>query len=250
MKNKVGRPTLNPAYRIRAQAWFNAVSIATGKTSSELEILFANRNVKRKIISLGANPGLWRKYKLGLSCPKTKPSKGRKSIVDRVEESFPGTSKWMSLPFWDVLTDTPIEMGELKNIYLSLSQQVLDLIIIHKTKSTTTFWRKQTDIPKLCQQLINFGNLDAATAILALIKEAEATQNQYMHLYLFECWAKNSTAMLKAYPELFPLLNKINDIIQNKFSSFSYFGDDGKLFKLNEDMMQRIMTGESSLFTS
>lgn len=227
MKNKVGRPALDSAYRIRAQAWFNAVSLVTGKSHRELEELFANRNVRGKLISLGANPGLWRKYKLGLSCPKTKPGKGReKSIVERVEERFPGTAKWMSMPFWEVLSDAPMEMAELKRVYLSLSPQVRDLIVIEHPLGVRAFWRKQTDIKTLCQQLLTIGGLDAATAILALMKEAEATQNPYMHLYILECWATNCSEILQKYPELFHLLEKINEIIESRVTGFGYEGNN------------------------
>lgn len=39
-------------------------------------------------------------------------------------------------------------------------------------------WRRPTDPEQLYDSLLSVGNLDATTAALALIKEAEITQNQ------------------------------------------------------------------------
>lgn len=225
MKGKGGRPPLDEADRIRAQAWFNAVSLTSGKSDRELEEVFGQRIARgpnQGKLSIGANPGLWRKYKLGLSCPKTKPAKGgRKSIVERVEERFPGTAKWMSMPLWDTIRPKPLEMSDLKELYLSLSPPVRALIVDAQPQPSEKFWRRQVDIETLCQQLLEVGGLDSATAVLALVREAETAQNRGMYLYLLARWAEFCQATLQRQPEFVPLIGKINALIERRFGPIS-----------------------------
>lgn len=243
MKKEAGRHAIDTAYRVRAMAWFNAVSLASGKNDSELEVLFGDSN-NRQRYTPGARPGLWRKYKMGSTCPKLKPDiNGRPSIVERVDARFPGTAKWMTMPFWDVLSYTPLEMSELKKIYLSLSPPVRDLIVMELPTRNMMFWRRPIEDETLCQQLLDIGDLDAATAILALIKEAESAQTQYMHLYWLKCWISYSKK-LQQHPVLAPLLNNIHMIIEDRFTRISYAGSDGNYFRLTKESMRKVLRGE------
>jgi len=226
LKKEAGRPAIDDAYRLRAMAWFNAVSLASGMNDSELEVFFGDAS-NRTRYKPGERPGLWRKYKTGKICPKFKPDvHGRPSIVERVEARFPGTAQWMGMPFWDVLSYKVMSMPELRKIYLSLQPNVRDLILMEPVMNGRMFWRRPTDPEQLYDSLLSIGNLDATTAVLALIKEAEITQNQTQHQLGLACWI-NCINRLQ-HPTLIPLMQRINNIIEDRFTRISYVTSDGR----------------------
>lgn len=238
MKKDAGRPAIDTAYRIRAMAWFNAVSLASGMNDGELEVLFGG-------YAPGARPGLWRKYKTGRICPKFKPDiHGHPSIVERVEPRFPGTAKWMTMPFWEVLSYKPMDMAELRRIYLSLSPTVRDLIVTEPKLNGRMFWRRMTETESLYQDLADIGDLDAATAILALIKEAEVTQNQTQHQWGLIFWSRCSSKL--TCPVVSPLLHPINAVIEDRFTRITYLTSEGKYSALSKEKVSGILASSTS----
>lgn len=233
----VGRPAIDTAFKIRTKAWFNAVSQASGMNAEELEIYFAPPD-KQAIYKAGNRPRLWEKYRDGRHCPKSENDRnGSPSIVQRVEKRFPGTAKWIAIPFWQVLSYTPMEMHELKAIYLSLSKPVRKLIVMEKPHEERMFWRRPTDYEILYDQLLSIGDLDATTAVLALIKEAEVTQNQLQHQFGLRCWAY-CDLILQKHPVLSLVLSDINAIIEDRFVRISYAAADGQYFKMTKNSVR------------
>lgn len=248
MKKRVGRPGIDPAFRIRTKAWFNAVSQASGgMTAGQLEILFGTSRKNQKYAP-GARPGLWGKYETGYICPKFKPDiHGRPSIVERVEEKFPGTAKWMTMPFWNVLSRKPMEMSEIKQIYLSLPDEICEMIVAGETdppRRLAAFWRRPTDWRKLYDEVYEIGNLDAATAILALIKEYETSQRYYEHMYGAAYWGKIAL-FLHQYPPLSPLIPDINKIIGDYYSDVFYPIECGDYSGIDSDILSHALAGKS-----
>lgn len=224
-------------------AWFNAVSLASGMNESELEVLFGE-STSRQRYTPGARPGLWRKYKMGRICPKTKADiNGRPSIVERVDRQFPGTAKWMSMPFWDVLSYKRMDMAELRQVYVSLSPSVRDLIVMDPQINGRMFWRRSTAMEALYDELIEVGGIDAATAILALIKEAEITQNQIQHQYGLVYWARCTVKL--QHPVISPLIAQINEVIEDRFTRISYATNDGMYFRQSKQNVRSVLAGES-----
>ncbi len=203
-------------------AWFNAVSLAGGGlTAGQLEVLFGSSNTG-KTYTLSDRSGLWGKYRTGYICPKTKPDlNGRISIVERVEKKFPGTAKWLTLPFWDVLSYTPMTIWDLKKIYCSFPPALREMFVMEIPGANMMFWRKRQDPLELCRKLIELGGIDALTAILALIKEAETIQYPELHLLGLEAWAHCSET-LQIHPVLGPLQGRINDVLLDRFTRVSY----------------------------
>lgn len=248
MKKRVGRPGIDPAFRIRTKAWFNAVTQASGgMTAGQLEILFGPSRNSRKYAP-GARPGLWGKYETGYICPKFKPDiNGRPSIVERVDEKFPGTAKWMMMPFWNVLSRRPMEMSEIRQIYLSLPDEISEMIVAGDTdppRRVATFWRKPTDSRKLYDYLYEIGNLDAATAILALIKEYEITQSGYAHMYGAAYWGKIAL-FLHQYPPLSPLIPDMHKIMEDYYSEMLYPTEDEYFTGFTADVLSHALAGKS-----
>ncbi len=245
MKKRSGRPAKDPVYRLRTRAWFNAVSQASGMDDSELEVLFGDS----KYTPIH-RPGLWGKYKKGTICPKSKPDiHGRPSIVERVEAKFPGTAQWLEMPFWDVLSRKRMEMSEIKQIYFWLSEEVFDKIVADKTDGDfyeAAFWRIPKDWITLYSELSEIGNLDAATAILALIKECETTQRQAEHKIGLAYWGKIALKLYE-YPPLAPLILDINTIIGKYYCAILYPTEDGDFEELDADILTDALEGRSSL---
>lgn len=218
---KAGRPPADPAHRIKGIAWFAAVSQASGMNAAELEVFFgkSKRNLK---YSAGCRPGLWDKYRDGLACPKSKPDKnGNPSIVERVEKQFPGTAKWISMPFWDVMSSAPMEMTDIRNIYQSLPPQLKVLLVMEPANSQKIFWRRPIDEKKLFQHLLKIQDLDAGTAILTIIKEAETTQNQNLHRKGIECWNEYAK-FLEHHPIIGYVAELIAERLTNRFGHVKY----------------------------
>lgn len=223
---KVGRPPSDPVHRIKGITWFVAVSQASGMTAAELEVLFgkSKRNLQ---YSAGCRPGLWNKYRDGLACPKSKRDKnGNPSIVERVENRFPGTAKWIFMPFWDVMSSAPMEMADIKNIYQSLPLELRILLVMEPANSQKTFWRRPIDENKLFQHLLKIHDLNAGIAILAIIKEAEITQNQRLHRKGIECWNEYSI-FLNQHPIVGYVSKLIAEMLKKRFGNIEYAGENG-----------------------
>lgn len=231
-ENQVGRPAIDPAHRLAARAWFNAVSLASGGlTAGELEILFRAKQTGKSKES-EVRSGIWGKYRDGRICPKQIPDyKGRTSIVERVEKQFKGTRKWLNMPFWLMLSYSPISMETVKETYLCLPEHLKDLFIAEKPPYKRMFWRRPGDVEEMYIELVRAGTLDSFTAVLALIKESEITQNQEMHQFGLEAWARCSD-QLRTNPVLSTLVDEMNKIIADRYSRISYISEYGNYSKL------------------
>lgn len=234
MKKRLGRPQIDEAYLIRAMAWFNAVALKSGMGASELEMYFCKLRGNNKYCP-GKRPGLWGKYREGLVSPKFKPDKnGNPSIVELAEKEFPGTAEWMTMPFWDVLSSAPMEMSDIRKVYLSLPQHIRYLIIAEPTDKRKTFWRRPVEPKSLFDHLSKFNDLDSATAILALIKEAETIQDQQMHRQAIACWMSH-LQRLQHHPVLSSIIDEIHELVMDRLVSIEYPQKDGKYIRLPND---------------
>lgn len=234
MKRSPGRPEAKPAFRLSAKAWFIAVSQASQKNASQLEVYFADPR-KKPDYKLGKGPGLWSKYQRGAACPKVNdPSPDKPSLVNIVERKFPGTKRWLTMPFWRLLSMEPLDANELKSIFLSLSPEVSDVIVHATYHPKRTFWRVQSPPEAMYRRLVEIGTIDAATAIMALIKEAEINQNQHQHRFGLVAWSQCASKLIDD-PVLGPLLAEINTYIDLQFTRAEYFrpGNPSDIYRLD-----------------
>lgn len=235
MDRAPGRPETDPAYRLAAKAWFIAVSQASGMNASQLEVLFADPR-KKQVYRKGKGPGLWNKYQRGRACPNTNErSPDNPSLPSLVERKYPGTKQWLTMPFWKLLSAATLDMAELKEIYLSLPPEVGDVIIHSSYEPENIFWRSQSAPEVIYEKLVRIGTVSAATAILALIKEAETTQNQRQHILGLTAWAQCSSSLIEN-PVIGSLVGEINGFVDRKFRIVSYLGlgNPGELYCLGQ----------------
>lgn len=206
--------------KMRVQAWFRAVSLASKLTPRELEQLFgetkSNEKVKRSCV--------WDKYRRGEVVPRSglRPDGGL-NLVDRVEAVYPGTAKWLTLPLWRLLDRAPMEMSEIRRYLERLPNLMRQMFIYSEAQPTGLFWRRDTDYEDACDLLLRFVSLDGLNAVLALVKEAEVIQDQYQHQ---DCVRKAGEYLARlAYQELLP--EKLNDELSNylaqRVTSAGYF---------------------------
>lgn len=229
MKNKVGRPSVDPAYKIATRVWFKVVSEMTGMTDSQLDVTFGNSEGGKKRTPKNRS-GIWGKYKDGLICPRFKPDiNGNPSIVEKVDKVLPGSAELMNMPFWLVLGKKNMDLSELREVYLSLSEEVQELILMPKLRppKVTKFWRRPIKCVELFDALYEIGDFDAITAVLVLIKEGEATQNQELYLQGLKNWGRFAEIMHDD-KIMGPVLLEINAIVEKKFSGTYFASENGE----------------------
>lgn len=162
--------------KMRVQAWFRAVSLASKLTPRELEKQFgepkSNEKVKRSCV--------WDKYRRGEVVPRSgqRPD-GALNLVDRVEAAYPGTAKWLNLALWRLLDGATLELSEIKKGYDNLPNVLRSAFVKpDQSASQNKFWRRSVDVKRVCEQLVCLGTIESLTALLLMLREAELVQNQ------------------------------------------------------------------------
>lgn len=136
-------------------------------------------------------------------------------------------------------------MAELKTIYFSLSEEVCEKIIADETELDLyepTFWRIPKDWKHLFSELNDIGDLDAATAILALIKECEITQRPNEHKMGLAYWGKIALK-LHQYLPLAPIIPDINTIVGKYYADMLYPDENGCYEELAVGDFNRALAG-------
>lgn len=206
---KRGRPRKDPISSLRTRAWFNAVALASGKNVYELDIEFAGIN-RGSCKRYENRPCVWDKYARGDIEPRSKTgAKGQMPIVEKVEKVYSGTAQWLIMSFWRVLGDEPMNLDELKEVYLSLSPAIRNLLIRKKRSRADPFWRTDITPDKLHEHLSAGDSIEMATLILAMIKEAEARQLEHQYYQALTVWKKCERKLSKE-PVLSPLMEEIH----------------------------------------
>lgn len=170
----------DPAIRsMRVRTWFRAVTLASGLTPAQLEREFSGRDRARAAC---ARSCLWDKYRRGEVVPRSgSMSSGQLGLVERVERRYPGTAAWLSSPLWRLADKAPMEMSDIRRIYEGMPQPIRSIFIASKKEAHGLFWRRPVDIDHACEILLRFQSVEGFVAVLAVIKEAETTQEQYQH---------------------------------------------------------------------
>lgn len=167
----------DPAIRkMRAQAWFKAVSLSSGMTAAELEREFSERKTEGAKTMRSC---IWDKYRRGDALPRSgRKTSGELNLVERVETKFPGTAKWLTSPLWRLLDKAPMEMSEIRQIYEEMPSMLRPLFLAPSSEATEIFWRRQIGYKETYKTLAQLGSLEALTATLAMIREATIIQDQ------------------------------------------------------------------------
>lgn len=167
---------------LRTIVWTDAVLRVSGKSLASLEEEF--RQAKKKGVL--TRSCIWQKYKNGTVVPRN-AEKGRHGLVERVDARYSGTAEWFYLPLWRLCSDQSVSMAQIKDVYCGLGSELKALFVLDKQ---AVFWRKrfqEFDDTYLCDELRFVGSPDGLIALMALLREAETTQNR--ELYQDASWA-------------------------------------------------------------
>lgn len=176
--------------KMRVQAWFRAVVQTSNKTPHELERQFTESESDKKV----KRSCVWGKYRRGEVVPRSGPKQdGGSNLVDRVEEEYPGTAKWLTLPLWRLLDTAPMEMSEIRRSYESLPPAMRGMFILPNADISATFWRRGELNGRDCDVLLRFESIEGFTAVATMLRESECTQNKAQH----RLCAKNVADYLK-----------------------------------------------------
>lgn len=207
---------------MRVRAWVRAVKLASGLGLAELEEMFSQR--------LGTGPSsrscIWEKYQRGEVVPRFRlQTKRGLSLVERVEQRYPGTAKWLTSPLWRLVDKAPMEMGEIREIYEGLPYLFQSIFIAGPHEGSPLFWRRPIDPKDVCEILLKLSERDAISALvtaLTMAKEAETTQDQYQHELAVECvW--DCLDLLQDEPALMVgLLDELNDYLMDRWIEVEY----------------------------
>ncbi len=140
-----------------------------------------------------------------------------------------------------------MEMSEIKQIYFKLPGGIFEKIVVDDLDEEfydAAFWRMPTDWNTLFSELYEIGNLDAATAILALIKECETAQKQEEHKIGIAFCGKIALK-LHQYPPLAPLVLDINSIIGKYYTTMYYPTRNGEYEELDTFLIAEALKGKS-----
>lgn len=220
---KSGRPHKSAASAFRVMTWFNAVALASGLTACQLDMKYAEKHQVKRLRDGVQRPCIWDKYRHGTVGPSIKPRKGKsESIVQRVEQEYPGTARWLSLPLWFLLEAEQVTMHELYQIFSGLDATVNALLLYPTLPEEGLFWQKSVrDTESLVETLFKMNSLDATTALVGLIREAEICQDQNLHQEAY--WAVIS--MLETMDCELPLKDVLPELrlyLIEKFKSIRY----------------------------
>jgi hypothetical protein len=169
--------------KMRVQAWYRAVALASGLTPRELERKFSESESDRKV----KRSCVWDKYRRGEVVPRSGPRPdGGLNLVDRVEADYLGTAKWLTLPLWRLLDKAPMEMSEIRRCYESLPQPMRAIFIQPNATESSVFWRRDIDCRKVCDLLLRFADPDGLAVVLTMGREAEVIQSRRQHDIVLE----------------------------------------------------------------
>lgn len=177
---KLKRSGEDPEIRsMRVRAWVRAVKQASGLSLAELEEEFSQRWAQR---SPSLRSCIWEKYQRGEVVPRASlRTKEGLSLVERVEKRYPGTARWLSLPVWRLVDKASMDMNDIRTIYEGLPKLLRSIFIAGPDEASEIFWRRPVDHRHVCDIVLRIGDLDALVVALALVREAEITQNQAQH---------------------------------------------------------------------
>lgn len=231
IKAAKGRPRKSEISKFRVMTWYSAVSIASGKSTSELEKQFAGIAEPAKNHEGWVSSKLWDKYRRGEAEPKLTPPKGEQiSTVDRVEKVYPGTARWLSMPLWRLFDPEPIGMDGLRSVLMNLENRVSSLLILKDAPENGIFWLASTrNIQRHVETLYRIASLDAATALAVMIRLAEICQDQELH---YEAYLALISVLEDAKWEepIMRVLPLLRCYLVDKFSCVQYYSDQGKIW--------------------
>lgn len=226
----------HPVEIFRTKAWFNAVSIRSGKVGYGLELEFARpESIRRFEDGTVQRPCIWDKYARGDITPgsdRLSLVEQKYNLVDRVEADYPGAAYWLRHPFWAAmrLPSSPINkttpLQVLAGWMERLDSQAKSLLFVASAPaSETPFMRRRVDFRSL-DKLTDLGTLDGAGALMLLLQEAIFFQDAERYCTILDEF-HNYDSWFAAWPETAPFHQDILDYIDVRFGRLLMPDGDG-----------------------
>ncbi|OIQ97582.1 hypothetical protein GALL_203410 [mine drainage metagenome] len=124
-----------------------------------------------------------------------KRADGSPNLLERVEARYPGTTEWLFSRLWRLADRAPMDMTEIRQIYEGMPNLIRSIFVAPKTKTQGLFWRRPVDIDHACEILLRLRNVDGLIALLAMMREAETTQDQEQHYVAAEAVNRHLTEL-------------------------------------------------------
>ena len=100
-----GHPPVSPVDTLRTMAWFNALSLQSGLTATELERELEPHNIRLDDTGRTVGPRKWSRYQRGANVPRDV----RNGPVEIAEAAFPGSAFWFRHPLWAALRELHLD---------------------------------------------------------------------------------------------------------------------------------------------
>ena len=100
-----GHPPVSPVDTLRTMAWFNALSLQSGLTATELEREMEPHNIRLDDTGRTVGPRKWSRYQRGANVPRDV----RNGPVEIAEAAFPGSAFWFRHPLWAALREMHLD---------------------------------------------------------------------------------------------------------------------------------------------
>lgn len=112
----------------------------------------------------------------------TNASLPSKRTLDQIEKSnrFRDSSAYFYLPFWDVISEKLPEQRFLRELICS-SRPNLTRYLHYGYRPKNAKWASILESPKTIDSLWKQGDIEALTVLLAIVRDAEHTNNQIQH---------------------------------------------------------------------
>lgn len=166
-----GRPPKDATDALRTCAWFYAVQSRSGNASAyalEKQFFATCKNSEGSRISTGN----WRQYRYGRRVPN-------EELVSRVEQLYPKTRVLLELPFWELIRVPAPSFERVHVLMSSLRSDITELLFYPSSIHGPRLERFRLKEPY--GALDRMSDIEALSAAIGLIREAEYEDNEYQH---------------------------------------------------------------------
>ena len=122
------------------------------------------------------------------------------TLVDKVEQAYPGTAGWFHHPLWRLLRPEPITFSELKESFFSLAAETQKILVVEGRRDQF-FWRVQEDVADTWEELMRLEHgMEVLCAFILLVQESEFLQDAYQFQVVLEAWTEIQNRISAEWP--------------------------------------------------
>lgn len=226
---KPGPKGRSEADRLSAMVWAKAVEIATnGLNPHSIELQFMPEECIKEVGGVRKPPKLMKRYAAGEITPtKRGRACGGLDFVERIEVEYPGTSKWLYHPLWELLQPKEYGLAQLHQLMLQLNGPFIGKFFSNTDWPEKTFVRNYSAIQVGdIKSIASHENLDSFAFLLGLLREAEIRMDILPHFNSGK-YMKQLFPVVANFPQIQPFAGILFDYLENTFFKMIYNAPDG-----------------------